>query len=1084
VIRARPVGSWLFLVVWPIVAVLASEPGRLNADTKYDLVGNPARLMRVALSTWDETRLGGWIPQQYAGYLWPSGPIHWLLQPLPDWVVQRLWLAVLVIVAGLGVRYASRHLGLSAGAATVAGVVYQISPYTVPYLSRTSAMLLPWALCGWILAAAVLATRRPAPRWLAVLALLFATAGGVNTTALLMVTPLPVLWFIAAARNGDISGLRAAMLSMGTAVGSALVAAWLVASAWIGSSRGPDLLSFSEDITDVAVTASGPEVLRSSGYWLTYAVEPSGVATTANAVSLTSSVWVVVLTFAVAVIGITATVASRWPHRWFAAAAVLFAVVAGVGVHPLDDPSPLGRALLDGLDPGALTAVRSSTRALPILALVSAIGVARVLSRFRPRLPLIGIGVALAATAAPWWSLGRVVDPALDRPAAPPSTWEPLLAAIDGAERVVVLPGTEFSTFTWGHTQDPPWTSTAPVITRELLPLGTPERMDLLYALDDAVQDGTVSPAAVVAATTWLGADHVWLAADVDTTRYGSASVDPDLLSAEAGAEHRAETSAGSVWAVSKPASDAAPVVELWGRGRGALSAASAGLITGETAVVPPGADVEAPVIITDGDRDVLRQWRGSQAVVGAVSQPSDRLRTDTASLGVADPVRTVAVTERDLAVTASGYGDAWRLLPEHRPAQALDGDPDTAWRVAQPSGPVQITVEGHVGNLAPVVVTDGMVGRVIITVDADRRDGRGPDVIERVPAADGTIGVIQIPDEWVRVTIDLVDVAPGTTTVGLAEITVEPAPEELLLPTVTRDGTSIVVERWRHERTDTGRVDPEPVMRRRILTEVDLVMDLHAVVDDRAPVTPGECISGVLHLNGVDVAIDPVTGGSCDGVPLRLNAGEHHLRTTLDLVALTPVNATDARCCATVLPRAFSDAATVSVDGQPVDAISLVGGRTAVLTATSAGLSVDAVAVDWTPDRAYTVALIVSAVAALLAVVIIIIDPGQHARPQRRRRAPRSRWIRAVIVGAAVAGLVDPVAGGVCAAVAVLLPMVTRWAMLVVAAGAAAIVVEVARDAPELSAAWPGHFGILHVPMTAAVVAACVVALVDEDAS
>ena len=92
-------------------------------------------------------------------------------------------------------------------------------------------MLLPWALCGWILVAAILASRRPAPRWIAVLALLFATAGGVNSTALLMISPLPVLWFISAARMGDMSWRRAAGMSVATAVASAGAGAWLVASA-------------------------------------------------------------------------------------------------------------------------------------------------------------------------------------------------------------------------------------------------------------------------------------------------------------------------------------------------------------------------------------------------------------------------------------------------------------------------------------------------------------------------------------------------------------------------------------------------------------------------------------------------------------------------------------------------------------------------------------------------------------------------------------------------------------------------------------------------------------------------------------
>jgi len=1080
VMRSRPVGSWWLIIIWPIVATLASEPGRLNADTKYDLVGDPGRLMRVALSTWDETRLGGWIPQQYAGYLWPSGPFHWLAQPLPDWVAQRLWLATLVIVAGLGVRAAARHLGCGVGAATVAGVVYQISPYTLPYLSRTSAMLLPWALCGWILVAAILATRRPAPRWIAVLALLFATAGGVNSTALLMISPLPVLWFISAARTGDMSWRRAVGLSVATAVSSAVAGAWLVASAVIGATHGPDLLGFSEDITDVAATSSAPEVLRSAGYWLTYAVEPTGVATTANAMSLTGSWWVVLSTFTLAVVGLAASVAGRWRYQWFAAAAVLVSVLVAVGVHPIGDPSPMGRLLLDDVGAGTLTALRSSTRALPILSMITAIGVARACSRLRPRPIVILGGLVVAAIAAPWWSLARVVDPALDRPATPPPTWEPLLAAVQDAERVLVVPGTEFSTFTWGHTQDPPWTSTTPVITRELLPLGTPERMDLLYALDDAVQEATAQPSAIVAAATWLGADRLWVATDVDTDRYGTASLDPAVVYHADGLSVRAETAAGAVFDVVVGAAPSGGVVELWGRGRGALTAASAGIVDGNTVIVPPGSPVDAPAVVTDGDREVLRHWRGSQATVGAVSVDADARRTDTASLGIADPERTIAVLDRGLSVSASAYGDPIRLLPEVRPAMALDGDPATAWRVAMPADEVELSVHGRVGDLAPVVVTDGIVGRVVVSISGDPRDGVEPTVVERTPDVDGSIGVIEVPDADVRVTITLDDIAVGTSVVGLSEVTVTPAPEFLRLPTITSTDATVVMERWRHGRTDTGRSDPEPVMRREVVTEVDLISSVRIDVGDRRPVTPGECITGVLSIDGVDIGIDPATGGHCDGVPVRLDAGVHRIESLADIVVMAPVVVPDRGCCIATSPRAHTDVMTARVDGRDVDTFALVGGGTAVVN----DRVDDAAAIEfgWLPDRGYTAALVVSAVAALLAVLVIVIDPGGLPARVRRRHLIRPRWVRAVVTGAVVAATVSPVAGVVCALGVMVLPAPSSWAMALVGASGAVIVAEVISDGPALSSAWPGHFGVLHVPVLAAVVAACVVVLIDEE--
>ena len=58
-------------------------------------------------------------------------------------------------------------------------------------------------------------------------------------------------------------------------------------------------------------------------------------------------------------------------------------------------------------------------------------------------------------------------------------------------------PGQEFGAFRWGYTVDPPLPGLTerPLVTRDLLPLGSAAAMDLLYALDDRFQAGVVEPA-------------------------------------------------------------------------------------------------------------------------------------------------------------------------------------------------------------------------------------------------------------------------------------------------------------------------------------------------------------------------------------------------------------------------------------------------------------------------------------------------------------------------------------------------------------------------------------------------------------
>lgn len=1072
---AGRVPSWMLLAVWPFL-LLFVDRGQLNADTKYDLTGDPWRLITAAMSSWDETLHGGWVLQQHAGYLWPTGPFFAVTEFLPDWTQQRLWLIALLVVAGLGTRFAARQLGLATGAATVSGLVFQLSPYTVPYLARTSAMLLPWAVAGWVLGAAVLATRRPSPRWLAVIALAFATAGGVNSTAILMIAPLPIIWFWWAHRCGDVTTARALTLSVATGVSSMVVSAWWLASAWIGSRHGPDLLSFSETLRDVSTTATGPEVLRLSGYWLTYVTEASGIATTDVGRLLTGSAPVVAATMLLALAGLAGALAGRWRHRGFAAMVTVVSVLLAVGVHPYDDPSPMGRLLLDGLPDTALTALRSSTRALPMLGLVLAIGAARLVSRLRPQPLLVVPGVALLAIAAPWFSLGRLVDPALERPASPPATWDESLAAIAGANRVLAIPGSEFSTFDWGHTQDPPWTSEAPVITRELLPLGSPDRMDLLLAFDDAIQEGRLESGSVATVAGLLDADTVWVAADVDHARYRTIALDADVLDGAPGLEP--VTIVDDVAGVySVDVADLGPVgaeVALAGAGRGTLAAINAGLITPGSIVWRVGtAPDDVPMIVTDGDRDAVRQWRSSQGTLGAVGEISDRERDGTAALITSDPVRTTVRFGRDAdqhTVTASTYGDPFELQPEYRAAMALDGDPNTAWRVWDPSSRPSISLEGYVDALAPVaVVESGAVTR--LRVDSVSRAGAVTALLDA--DADGHFEPIDLPAETYSLTVTIDAVAPGTTNAGLAELLVTPLIESLVVPPVDA-GDAVVLERWRLERDIPGRSDAEPVLRRIVPVKTDAVFELRVIGVGEAGT---ECRTGVIAIDGVDQPIDTSTGGSCDGTSVSLAAGEHLIESTADQVVLTPPTWSAAATWRTlVLPYAFANGWAVRLDGEALEPVSLAGGSMAVRA--PVGVAADDLEIVWTPDRMYRIALGVSGAGAVIALFVILLDPGTAPRRRRRGRAGSTpvvdrlgrRIVRSLITGAVVGVTIDPFAG-VAAAVAVLIIPRVEWLGLgIVTAGAGLVVVEVILDRPDHGIAWPSHFGVLHVPVAAAV--------------
>ena len=211
------------MAVLAYVPALLSSPGRMPADTKLYLYLDPRRLVSDSIWTFDARQFAGWVPHQMIAYAWPSGPWYVVAQALglPDWVAHRLWIGTIMLAAGTGVAWAARRLGLSVEAAIAAGLLYQLSPYLVPYISRTSSMLLPWAGLGWIVGLTIGAATRTRWRDAALCALVIGTVGAVNTTAMLMIAPAPVLWLVVAVAERTVT-LRAAVAAAARIGGLAL----------------------------------------------------------------------------------------------------------------------------------------------------------------------------------------------------------------------------------------------------------------------------------------------------------------------------------------------------------------------------------------------------------------------------------------------------------------------------------------------------------------------------------------------------------------------------------------------------------------------------------------------------------------------------------------------------------------------------------------------------------------------------------------------------------------------------------------------------------------------------------------------
>ncbi|MGE5211039.1 MAG: alpha-(1-_3)-arabinofuranosyltransferase family protein, partial [Acidobacteriota bacterium] len=383
---------WLGLGVLAALAylpALASSPGRMPADTKLYLYLDPGGLLSRASSTFEVEQFAGWVPHQQIAYLWPSGPWFWLLDTvgLPDWVAHRLWIATVMFAAGAGVRWAARILGLGPGAALAAALVYQLSPFILAYISRTSLLLLPWAALGWIVGLTIRAGvasalplsgtgwRDRLGRWRdpAAIALVVATIGAVNATAVALIVPAPLLWLIHAAWQRSLTWRQATAAALRIGALSFVVSLWWIGMLVVQSRHGAAVLDFSETLGDVSRNSTGSEVLRTLGYWLFYQRDPIGPTTTASLPYLIS-LRTMFVSYLVPLVGLAGLAVVSWSQRRYAAMLIGAGMVLAIGVHPIDSPSPLMSLLTNDDGSGLALALRSSTRAVPVLLLGMALG--------------------------------------------------------------------------------------------------------------------------------------------------------------------------------------------------------------------------------------------------------------------------------------------------------------------------------------------------------------------------------------------------------------------------------------------------------------------------------------------------------------------------------------------------------------------------------------------------------------------------------------------------------------------------------------------------------------------------------------
>jgi arabinofuranan 3-O-arabinosyltransferase len=806
-------------------------PGLTVLDTKVDLTVDPVSWLDRALHLWDPSGGFGQLQNQAYGYLWPMGPFFvagsWL--GVPEWVIQRLWWALVMVVAYAGVIKLSGKLGIGTPfARTVAAVAFAVSPRVLTELGTISAEAWPTAVAPWVLVPLVgLAHGQSIRRSVALSAVAVGCAGGINATAVFAVVPMAVLWLAL------LNPLRRRLVALaGWVAAVAAATAWWVVPLLLLGRYSPPFLDYIETARSTTRITDLVTVARGTSHWLAYLGGPYGPLLPAG-FRLATETTLIAATLAVAAIGVIGLARPGLPHRRFLVLSLLVGLaLVGMG-HVTAIDGGVAAVVRDFLD-GAGAPLRNVHKFDVIVRLPLVLGLAH----------LLGLAARTAATAGRGPSAARLRSAALTATAVVavvgvatpavagsipthgsydkvPGYWHEATAWLDahaGRDHVLVVPGARFPTYLWGRPSDE---ITQPLMSRSWavrsgIPLTPPSTIRLLDSIESALATGTGSRglADVLARS---GVRYVLVRSDLDYGR--SASVRPmvvrQALARSPGLERVAAfgpirggdelldhtyTDRGldvpvrslEVFEVNRPvahvvAYDASAVTTVTGGPEALLDLAATGELPSAPAVLagdrPAGRSVGRLAITDTLRRREVAFGLGQDSTSGTLGA-TEEYRIDGPAHDYLPPWGpehlTVARYRGVESVTAS---NSWAQLeplvgsrPEHLPYAAMDGDPDTSWRTP-PSAPV--TGQWlEVGLTAATVVPE-----VRLRFDPEA-DFLPTAVTVRAGLAEATVEVTELAvtvalpgrhaAQRVRIIIDEVaQIRAGTGGVGISEVAI-----------------------------------------------------------------------------------------------------------------------------------------------------------------------------------------------------------------------------------------------------------------------------------------------------------------------
>ncbi|MFD0776201.1 alpha-(1-_3)-arabinofuranosyltransferase family protein, partial [Streptomonospora algeriensis] len=354
---------------------LSLAPAKIVGDTKIDLAVNPLGFLERALHLWDSAYFGQLQNQAY-GYLFPNGPFHVLLIGLdmPEWLVQRVWMSVLLCAAFLGTVKLAEALGIGTPHTRIlAGAAYALAPRVLTLLSYNSAELQPMMLLPWIVLPLVYGTRcgRPPMRSAMLSALAFLFCGGTNAASELAVLVVPLIYLLTRA-----PGPRKRRLLAWWLTALFLVSFWWLVPLLLMGRYVFSFMPYTEDAATTTGVTSLTNALRGADNWMGYIPVAGRPALPAGA-ELSTDPWMVAATAVVAGLGLAGVINRGTPERLFLTTSLLAGTAIVVAGYTGALTGPLAEAMRDLLN-GALSPFRNIHKFDALIRLPVVLGLAQL----------------------------------------------------------------------------------------------------------------------------------------------------------------------------------------------------------------------------------------------------------------------------------------------------------------------------------------------------------------------------------------------------------------------------------------------------------------------------------------------------------------------------------------------------------------------------------------------------------------------------------------------------------------------------------------------------------------------------------